>query len=795
MSAFDHINDAAFLNRGDETENAFSGFLREFELKQVPERAEIALTADTHYKLYVNGRCVGYGPAPFRRPVMRVDSYDLHDFLIAGLNSVFVLTRFIGIDCKYNVKGEPGFIGAIKMDGEVILSDDQWSAFRLDAWEHETPKITWALPPMECVNLSSASYGILTRYACEDFAAKSDVEQDCKVPIRTHSPAGITFQKRGVPNLHWEAPCALRLKEVFRTVNEVYNLKDSPLRLDREGLKPAWDIEACDIFGNPQPSLPRKRGEPGYALLYDTLRMTAGDFTVEIESSGPATVDIGSAEQLISGRPFISRNGSYYVTRLHLVPGVNRFRLYAFTGFRYLYLVARDFEGILKIRKLAYNECYSALDYRDSCDLGDRAFAAIYEISRRSIQLTTQAAYHDCNTREHGNYWGDAIWVADMLGHMSGDFSHMREQCLAMPGEYEALGTLNSSLYGKGRPLIDYCMIAVEMLRRYVRYTADFETARKALPTCRAIVGDFSSARDDAGFVRLENLKALKPEPYENAIIFLDHPGLGWHGRTTTGIERAEPSAGLNLYFLQALQAIRELSLWLGESDTLDDPIEHLRGLIRTRFYCPNTGLIADSLDGSGKPSGYSQIVNALAVMSGVLEGDAACRAMRMVCDLEQHPWVAQGTPYTYFSIFEALGRLGLEELALRELRTRWLPMIEQGATTTWETFRCDNHDSLNHAWSAPLPYFVRRWLAGIEPLAPGYSRVRIAPSLHARERASITMVLPQGPVGIGWLTQPDSVVGVHVEIPKGVEAILVTGAGEQPLKSGLNELQVTLKS
>ena len=44
-------------------------FRRSFELDGIPENAEICVTADAKYSLYVNGHCVNFGPARGYRPV------------------------------------------------------------------------------------------------------------------------------------------------------------------------------------------------------------------------------------------------------------------------------------------------------------------------------------------------------------------------------------------------------------------------------------------------------------------------------------------------------------------------------------------------------------------------------------------------------------------------------------------------------------------------------------------------------------------------------------------------------
>jgi hypothetical protein len=105
-----------------------------------------------------------------------------------------------------------------------------------------------------------------------------------------------------------------------------------------------------------------------------------------------------------------------------------------------------------------------------------------------------------------------------------------------------------------GNVLHDYCLVPVELLRRYFVYTADAATARMALPTCERIVDDFMRMKDATGLIALRAADAAKGA--RQCLLFLDHPGIGWHPRTTVGIERGDYSAGINLFYLQALQAL-----------------------------------------------------------------------------------------------------------------------------------------------------------------------------------------------------------------------------------------------
>ena len=769
----------------DVHKNQYAAFARVVDLDAAPRAAHLAIFAETHYKLYINGQFVNAGPAPFRKPVLTVDEYEVRPFLKPGANLILILARFVGETVKYGTVDKPGVLAALSLETDrgksVVVSDGSWKGLALPAWRAETPKMTWALGGIEEVDLGDPSYLALALMAGEDYVAGMagrswGFPEERLQPVSTRPlEAGLELRARQVPLLAWTVERPLGVPRLVRMTPEIYNLRDNAMRLDSEYREAVWEVDAYAMLKAGGVRLNRRRGEKGFGVLYDLMRMTAGDFTIEIRSPGPATVDVAFAEHLREGRPNVARNGSLYYCRLHLVEGVNRFRLYASTGYRYLYVVLKDFEGDLEIMGLQANECRAALDYRDEFEVPDRALCGIYDISRRAIMLNVQAEPYDCNTRERGTYWGDSQWVLESVGLMTGNFSHMRRLCEAMQDEYRAVGMLNSSLYGMGEPLYDYCLVPVEMLKRYIWSTDDRTGLAGMVDTAGRIVQDFRRLKDARGLIM------LGPHPAgegRHGLLFLDHPGLGWHPRTTMGIGRADCSAGINLFYLQALQALDAIRSLTGFGTSCTTEIESLRQTLRARFMMEGEGVLADSLvDGVGH-QGCSQIVNALAVTTGVLQGDEASRAIRKVLDVEHYPWIAQGSPYTYFFIAEALVKVGLPAAGMEAIKQYWTPMLARGATTTWEAFGGEHHDSFCHAWSAPLPYLLFKGIMGVSPLEPGYRRIVIKPCLEAFDEFKGACCVPSGRITVAWHREGVR-RHVRVSLPAGVEGLVTCGGLE----------------
>lgn len=133
------------------------------------------------------------------------------------------------------------------------------------------------------------------------------------------------------------------------------------------------------------------------------------------------------------------------------------------------------------------------------------------------------------------------------------------------------------------------------------------------------------------------------------------------------------------------------------------------------------------------------------------------------------------GTPLA----LDALADIGETELAyallLRTEYPSWGYMVDKGATTIWERWNGDVGDvsmnSYNHYALGAVCAFLYRRVCGIEPLAPGFARVRIAPLPDHRipsARAVIDSVA--GPIVSGW-KQEGSGIEFAISVPPNVRA------------------------
>ena len=127
--------------------------------------------------------------------------------------------------------------------------------------------------------------------------------------------------------------------------------------------------------------------------------------------------------------------------------------------------------------------------------------------------------------------------------------------------------------------------------------------------------------------------------------------------------------------------------------------------------------------------------------------------------------------------LFRSLGNRYLEMLG------PWHTMLGMHLTTWAEALSFDRSDC--HAWGASPNYELFRTVLGVEPAAPGFKRVRIAPNLNGLPEISGSVPSPHGVISVSLKAGGKAVVN----LPAGMEGEFVWQGKTSPLKPGRNEI------
>ncbi len=156
------------------------------------------------------------------------------------------------------------------------------------------------------------------------------------------------------------------------------------------------------------------------------------------------------------------------------------------------------------------------------------------------------------------------------------------------------------------------------------------------------------------------------------------------------------------------------------------------------------------------------------------------------------------GTTYLLYALADNGYMATAQKVLMNNGYPGWLYEVDMGATTVWERWNSlmpdgtpnpDGMNSYNHyAYGSVMEFVVKR-IAGLQPMAAGYKKIKIAPN-PCKGLAEIKAEYDSasGKIVSGY-KQNDGKITFFAEIPEGVEAEIIL-PNEQPLtvKSGKYE-------
>ena len=129
-----------------------------WQLRELPQRAELLITADSRYRLWVNGHPVARGPARCYPHAQSVDRLDLTPYLQAGPNLLAVQVYQPGYShFAYVHRANAGLLAYLECDGEpALVTDEAWRTRRDLSYNEMVPRMSIYQAGVEDRDLSLA---------------------------------------------------------------------------------------------------------------------------------------------------------------------------------------------------------------------------------------------------------------------------------------------------------------------------------------------------------------------------------------------------------------------------------------------------------------------------------------------------------------------------------------------------------------------------------------------------------------------------------------------------------------
>jgi len=761
---------ARWISLPDEPANTYGvyHFRKSFELESIPSQFIIHVSADNRYKLYINGQFVSLGPTRGDIYNWNFETVDLAPYLQQGKN-VLAAVVWNYADKKpvaqisYN---QTGFLLQGNTDTESIVNtNNTWVCIKNESyspWQGGQVLGYYVAGPGELINTASYPWG-WEKLEYDDSGWKQSI-------------AGLDAGIKGAQDY----PGRLLVPSPI-----------PPMEMELErlsGVRIADGVEVPKDFLS-RPTRLTIPANSNIRLLLDNSQLTTGYLSLFFSKGRDAEIVISYAEALyedkenattksyslnskghrdeIKGKRFIG-----YEDKLIADGGDSRsFTTLWWRTWRYVDvriktssepLILEDIYGTLSAYPFKRVNTFTAP--------GHEELNKMLDIGWLTARLCANETYMDCPYYEQLQYFGDTR-IQAMISLFNTRDPYMVKNAIEQGRQSIVADGITMSRYPSGlhQFISSFSLWWICMGHDYWMYRGDQEYMKSLLPAYRGILSWYE--------------QWLKPDyslGYVPHWFFAD-----WAAGLTYGEpirEKEGNSAFQDLIYILTLEAVSEMEQSIGipsMATYYKEIATKIRATIKDKYWDNARGLFADTHDHRN----YSQHVNSLAILAGIVTGNEATQVMtRTLNDTS----ITQATIYFRYYVHQALDKAGLGDQFLDNLQI-WHDQMALGLTTWAEMPEPSRSDC--HAWGASPNIEFYRILLGIESDAPGFKKIRITPSLGKLKEVSGTMPHPDGDISASYKIDKNGKLTATLILPPGTSGSFLWKNKEYELKAGKNSI------
>ncbi|SEG52985.1 alpha-L-rhamnosidase [Bryocella elongata] len=500
---------------------------------------------------------------------------------------------------------------------------------------------------------------------------------------------------------------------------------------------------------------PHPTDEQAPAMLVDFGKEIAGRLVIDSGSDQDATLSIAYGEDemeaMATGLTPGQRGGNYLGTNLLDVPANGRARGPK-SAFRYVRITFLRGAPRIPFRSIHAEAITYPVKYEGGFESSDARLNRIFATAAYTAHLCMQDDIWDAPKRDRGRWAGDLDVEAGTILGVFGD-TFALEDTLRHLADDTAPGQAVNGIGG-------YTAQWITTLAKVYEASGDVAYVRSEHDALRKLLATMDGSLDaQTGLLRRDS----------KGWGFVDWaPGL--YGATD------DTFRGSTLEFLRAYEAAPALLRAAGDeaaAKQYEQRAQTMREAARKTF-----------LDLVTHTVGTTWQINSMAVLTNLAPEDNDAIWSQVLAHVKQDtPQDQVISPYFNAYVLDAMSATGHQRTALDWIRTYWGGMLDEGATSFWESYdlrwpKSDPHLSLQadgtsgyfvsyaHGWASwPAPWLQQNVL-GVRATSPGYASVDVHPNLLGLEYAHGSVATPHGPIAVSL----DHAKAWTMDLPAGIE-------------------------
>ncbi len=748
--------------------NTFVLFRRSLFIENEIIRARGWITADSRYRLTINGLRQQWGPPPCDPRTLEVDPVDVTAALQSGENVIGVEVLYYGHSEGTWVSGKPGLLFSLQLDfqdgtQQTIVSDESWycwldrahpvgqfkryylrslqeefdARFHPYGWDQPGFAVDqrWLRPQLlDAPANKPAATGTYLEYLTDAQAeVGQSTLQERQIPLMRNFEV-LPARLADAGTIYWQRDPSdwfeMRVPDSFTTVRD-----KSVVTTVQENV---WRVAA------PEDS------ETGHVVTFEWAEQMVGWPFFTIEAEAGTIVEIITQESHDPHGPLWLDSHFFSWSRLICREGETAFELFDYESLRWLQLHIRHttqpvtISGV-GIRRRLYNWPQSA--YLRCSEPG---LQRLFDASINTLYNSAQETVVDGMGRERQQYSGDCGHQLHAVRALFGDSQlarrYLHTYCAGQTLDgyfldcwpaYDRLARLSQRQVQATQwgPLLDHSIGFVFDCWHHYLETGDLEAVRAPYAKFTRLVDYLERLRDEQGLLPVENLGL--------PTVWIDHDAYQ---------QQRHKQCAFNLYTAAMLTRLTMLANAMGDAeqskrasrlgdDLLNATVRHFWSEER-QIFVNNLPWLAE--EGEAR---YCDRSLATAILFDFCPENKVQAAIQMLVECPANMGLSY--PANAGWRYWALAKAGYTNVILNDFRQCWANLdsvvLNNTLQESWHS-RLDSSNQWSHCAVVPL-YITIMSIAGIQATEPGYSHYTIRPQLADLDHLELNVYTPHGAV------------------------------------------------